>query len=343
MPERGKTSGLKGVPMTILMWLLLILLVLAVIYALGPRADRSWTMPNVSVPKDTENLEAYLKESERGYPTKPGLEKQILWAHNDKRKTKISLVFLHGYTASNLELNPVIRDLARELEANIFFTRYAGHGLSDDGTALNEATFNDWVKDTAEALEIGKIIGGKSLVISSSTGGSMAMWGAQHMPEKMDGLLFSSPNFKINHPLSFMLTLPWARQITKLVEPERRAWAVEDWWSEAEWELARNSGTMEQYTTSALPVSVAALQARRAQFEDIKVPALFLIDPKDGTVVANETTEKAYPRWGAEIKELAIIESDHSSHHVIAGTLTSPRTNKDFIDACLAFVARLGA
>ena len=72
-------------------------------------------------------------------------EKKIIWANKNNRKTKTSLVFIHGFSATRFELSPVIEILGKELQANIFFTRLKGHG--QDGKALGEATFDDWMID----------------------------------------------------------------------------------------------------------------------------------------------------------------------------------------------------
>ena len=61
--------------------------------------------------------------------------------------------------------------LGKELNANIFFTRLRGHGL--DGEALAEATFDDWMIDTNEAIDIGNAIGDKLILIGCSTGCSL--------------------------------------------------------------------------------------------------------------------------------------------------------------------------
>ena len=88
---------------------------------------------------------------------RPDTEKKIIWANQNKVKTKISLIFIHGFSATRAELDPVIEMLGKELNANIFFTRLRGHGL--DGEALAEATFDDWMIDTKEAIDIGNAIG----------------------------------------------------------------------------------------------------------------------------------------------------------------------------------------
>ena len=97
------------------------------IWAYGPREVID---QQVEIPELPADLEAYLTESESRYnDIRPGLEKTILW-HDPQRKkaTELSLVYLHGFSASRAEISPVPERVAQELGANLFFTRLAGHG-----------------------------------------------------------------------------------------------------------------------------------------------------------------------------------------------------------------------
>ena len=97
------------------------------------------------------SLEESIKLDEKRFNNlRPNTEKKIIWADKSSIKTKISLVFIHGFSASRFELNPVIENVAKELGANIFFTRLTGHG--QDGQSLADATLKDWIKDTEEAI-----------------------------------------------------------------------------------------------------------------------------------------------------------------------------------------------
>ena len=60
---------------------------------------------------------------------KPGLAKAVIW--NDptaRHKTPLSLVYIHGFSASRKDIAPVIESLAGTLGANAFLTRLAAHG-----------------------------------------------------------------------------------------------------------------------------------------------------------------------------------------------------------------------
>ena len=107
---------------------------------------------------DINSLDQLIKDRENEVQNiRPDTEKKIIWASKNNLKAKTSLVFIHGFSATRSELSPVIEIIGKELQANIFFTRLKGHG--QDGRALGEATFDDWMMDIQEAIEIGKAIG----------------------------------------------------------------------------------------------------------------------------------------------------------------------------------------
>ena len=121
---------------------------------------------------DISSIEESIKEGEKRFQNlRPNIEKKIIWSDKPSNKTKISLVFIHGFSATRAELSPVIEMLGKELNANIFFTRLKGHGL--DGQSLAEASFDDWMIDTKEAIDIGNVIGDKLILIGCSTGCSL--------------------------------------------------------------------------------------------------------------------------------------------------------------------------
>ena len=121
---------------------------------------------------DIEDIDSFLENQEkmvRGL--RPGTEKKVLWAQGNGVKTKTSIVFIHGFSASRVEIDPVIDLIAAELNTNVYFTRLRGHG--QDGKALGEATYEQLLDDTIEAIEIGKSIGDDVVLIGCSTGCSL--------------------------------------------------------------------------------------------------------------------------------------------------------------------------
>ncbi|KZL20096.1 hypothetical protein PsAD2_01582 [Pseudovibrio axinellae] len=60
------------------------------------------------------------------------------------------------------------------MEANLYYTRLTGHDRT--GEALAEATLYDRINDLAEAVEIGRQIGEKIIIVSTSTGATLSAW-----------------------------------------------------------------------------------------------------------------------------------------------------------------------
>lgn len=325
-------------------WAVVVLagVLLALAYRLGPREPRRWRWARHDIPEELGALDGYLEKCEAGKGIKPGLEKQITWHDEVGKTSEWVLVYFHGFTASRLELDPVPQELAKSLKANAYYVRFAGHALDDSGEGIAKVTYADWVNDVQQALKVACKLGDKVLLMSCSMGGSMATWAAQNMPQALDAMIFVAPNYKINNPLSFLLTNRWARQLMAVVEPPRRGWTGEPWWGEAEWERARYVGTMEHDSPAALPVAVAALAARRAPIDDMDIPALFLLDPADKTVSSKVTQTEVFPRWRGA-KRMIEMSCDHSNRHVICGNLASPNNNSIVLKACQDFIADLEA
>ena len=114
-----------------------IIALLAAAFFIGPvyRID-----PRVTQPALPGDLDAWLAAAERSQQDiVPGTEKSIVWAHADRRRTPLAIIYLHGYSATRKEVEPLCDRLAAQLGANLYYTRLAGHGR--EGRALGQATF----------------------------------------------------------------------------------------------------------------------------------------------------------------------------------------------------------
>ena len=177
-----------------------LVLVAAAIWIFAPKEP---IVPDVafdpaSIPSD---LDGYLAQAEDGIPNlTDGVAKRVIWAGEAGKKTELSVVYLHGFSATSEEIRPVPDRVAQALGANLYYTRLRGHGR--DGPAMAEARAGDWVNDTAEALEIGRRIGDRVVVISTSTGGTLATLAATDgsQPTEVVAQVFFSPNYGLNSP-----------------------------------------------------------------------------------------------------------------------------------------------
>src|SRR5438270_6517962 len=99
---------------TFLKWFTFIVALLVIIYLLGPKpATPVYRTDLPSVPSDFDQLEAFVKANESAHKIKPDNEARIIWANESaKQKTPYSIVYLHGFSASQGEVAPVHRNIA---------------------------------------------------------------------------------------------------------------------------------------------------------------------------------------------------------------------------------------
>lgn len=303
----------------ILLSVALVLAALAVLFLAGPRVatDTTVTFDPSAIGDDPA---AWLAAREADVPNlRAELAKEIVWADPaSKARTPLAIVYVHGFSASKGELRPVPDRVAAELGANIFYTRLAGHG--QDGAAMAEASVNDWINDYAEAMAIGRAIGERIVVISTSTGGALATWAATQPDLSRDvaGFVFVSPNYGVQAAGAWLLTMPWGRQIAELViGPERSFEPIN--------ELHARFWTTRYPTAATLPMAALTGLARKAPVENAAAPALFIFSDADA-VVRPELTRGIAARWGAPHETMIVEGSDDPSDHVIAGDAVSPST-----------------
>jgi esterase/lipase len=139
-----------------------------------------------------------------------------VWANDSlKNKTEYALVYLHGFTASQGEGDPVHRSLAKKFGCNLYLSRLAEHGIDTTEPMVNLTADNYW-ETAKQALAIGKQIGNKVILVGTSTGGTLALKLAAEYPD-IYALILMSPNIAINDPTAWVLNKPWGLQIARLV------------------------------------------------------------------------------------------------------------------------------
>lgn len=198
-------------------WLVIAVLALTVVYILGPRpAHPEYNTALPAVP-GAQSLDSFLVQHEKAFDVKPENDARIVWYDSAKRKTPYSIVYLHGFSASQEEGDPVHTDIAKTFGCNLFLARLAEHGLNDTVNALKEFTADKFWESCKEAYAIGKQLGEKVIIAATSTGGTAALKLAATYPD-IAGLVLMSPNIAINDPNAWLLNNPWGKQIAKLVK-----------------------------------------------------------------------------------------------------------------------------
>jgi alpha-beta hydrolase superfamily lysophospholipase len=314
--------------------LALVLLVLLA-FLLDPRDHLA--NPAVATPPALgADLDAYLANAEAAVPNiRDGAQKRIVWAGAKGQKTPFSIVYLHGFSASSAEIRPVPERLAAALGANLYFARLKGHG--QDGPAMATASVQDWLNDAAEAMEIGRALGDRVIVIGTSTGATLVTIVAQDnaMRQGLAGLIFVSPNFGVAALAGKILDMPYARIWGPWVAGAQRSFAPHNAEHGLHWTTS--------YPTAALfPMAQLVRMAKRVDHSAIQTPVLTLYSPND-QVVSPDATRAIMASWGGPVQmvERVMTPSDDPYSHVIAGDILSPAQTDETVAIITAWARGL--
>ena len=197
--------------------LVVLFLILLLVWFAGPRAsfeEFDAALPNVYVSLD--GLDQYLADKEEKIPNiKPENESRIIWA-DSIRQTEYSLVYIHGFSAGVMEGAPLHQEVAERYGMNLYLPRLSKHGIQDDDI-FTKLTPKGMIDDAKEALVIGRKLGKKVILMSCSTGGTIAIYLMANHPDIAAHISYSA-NIALFDPTGKMMTGPWGlRIVTKLV------------------------------------------------------------------------------------------------------------------------------
>ncbi|MCB0648897.1 MAG: alpha/beta hydrolase [Saprospiraceae bacterium] len=198
--------------------LLIIAFAGAVFYLIGPRPSFKaidYSTPDVSISLDS--LDTYISEKEAQIPDiKPGNKSMIIWDNDSlKNKTKYVLLYLHGFSASPMEGNPIHKEFAEHFGMNLYLPRLEDHGRSSENSFEN-LTPDDYFESAQQALEVAKLLGDSIVIMSCSTGGTLSILLEDTCPE-IAGFIFYSPNIDLFDPTSDLIVQPWGKQILRTI------------------------------------------------------------------------------------------------------------------------------
>lgn len=289
----------------------------ALLFLLGPTYPLDTRDTPITLPDDALELDPWLANSEQALgDVVAGAEKRIRWAHADRRRTGLSIIYLHGYTATRQEVDPLCDELADALDANVFYTRLAGHGR--DPHAMGSVTGSEWLHDAREALAIGRAIGDRVIVIGTSTGGTLALWLAQRADAKdIAAQVLISPNLGPRERSGELLAGPWGAELLQALIGDEYRWTPRNAEQAKYW-------TWKYPSHALLPMMALVREVRRSPLESIRTPTLVIYSPND-RVVSPEKILEGYGRLGASQKALIAVErSGDPSNHVLAGRILAP-------------------
>lgn len=312
--------------MRIIKWLIGFIAVAGIVYLLGPNPETpvyNSTLPNI--PGEPAALEAYIQSNEQKHKVRPNNEARIVWANDSvKQKTPYAIVYLHGFSASQEEGNPVHQQIAKQFGCNLYLARLSEHGI-DTTDALINMTAASLFESAKEAYAIGKQIGEKVILMGTSTGGTLALQLAAIYPE-IAGLVLYSPNIAIKDPNAWLLNNPWGLQIARMVKGsnymgvQKEHPLYQQYWN-TKYRLEATVQLEELLETTMT----------KENFAKVKQPLLVLYYYKDeqeqDPVVSVDAMKKMFAEVGTEEKNKKMIPVPITGNHVIA----SPIQSKDII------------
>lgn len=299
------------------------IILLVGIYFLGPKpAEPAFSLAMPDVPADPIALEAYVRNQEAKHIIKPDNEARIIWNDSSSQKTEYAVVYLHGFSASQMEGDPTHRRFAKEFGSNLYLARLADHGIDTTEALLLYTPDRSW-ESAKEALAIGKQLGNKIILMSTSTGGTLALKLAAEFPDDVYALINLSPNIALRNGAAFIANDPWGLQIARLVVGSRynitdATEAESQYWykkyrleavSQLE-ELIESTMTSELFQRIKQPsLTLYYYKNEEEQDPQVKVSAILemnekLATPEDFKVIMN------IPTAGAHVLGSSLVSKD---------------------------------
>jgi len=309
----------------ILAW---IVLALVLVYLLGPRpsapaftnANYSNELRPMEVSGSALEKEIAMKESQHNL--KLDNEARIIWQTDSlKNQTEYSIVYLHGFSASQEEGDPVHRDISRKFGCNLYLSRLAEHGI-DTTEALLQFTVDKYWESAKDALRIGSVLGKKVILMATSTGASLALQLAATYPDRVYALILLSPNITIFDPNGWLLNNPWGLQIARLVlgskyvDGEDTRPIYRNYWN-YHYRLEA-AVQLEEYLETSM---------NKKTFEKVHQPTLMLYYYKDevhqDSTVRVGAMKKMFEQLGTSPSMKRSVAMPLAGHHVIGSYIKS--------------------
>ena len=261
-----------------------------------------------------------------------GTEKQIRWHNGVKQKTPYSLVYLHGFSASRQELSPTTEVLADKIGANAFYTRLTGHGRS--GQAMTEASVKAWKEDTLEAYEVGRQIGDQVILISASTGGTLATWlQSQESTTKLAANIMVSPNFGVNSSAASILLWPGGLTFAKWINGDERSFTPSNELHALYW--------TERYPLEAVvPMLELVEEVTELDKSKISIPQLFIYSPQDQVVDVERIEETIEEFKTSRVTAFKFTSSSDPAQHVLSGDACAPESTQDMVNIMESYITK---
>jgi pimeloyl-ACP methyl ester carboxylesterase len=317
---------------TVLKILLATAIILVIVYMLGPKAKiQTLDGPYPEVPSRMIDLEAYIKSKEDTVVgLKPGNQAKIIWADSlHKSKTPYSIVYIHGFGASEMEGFPVHREVARHFNANLYLVRLPEHGIKR-ADAMRYLTAQKLVDEAREAYMIGKSLGDSVIVMGTSMGGALSLILASERPD-MKALILYSPAIREGGDALEQFFRPWSKYLAENfvfkdgVRITPREGEKAKYWS-------------EEYHVNGFESLAVLLRSKMnvGTFKKIKVPVFlgyyYKNNQEQDFVVSVPKMLEMYDQLGTKDNMKRKIAFPETGDHVIASSITSKDWNSVLLE-----------
>jgi esterase/lipase len=310
--------------MRILKIVILSILALFVIYFLGPQPPKPELNEVLPTVASINALDSQITAMEAPHKIKPNNEAKIIWADSSQSQTEYAIVYLHGFSASQMEGDPVHQNIAKQFHCNLYLARLAEHGIDTTEDLMNLTAENYW-ESAKLAYAIGKQIGKKVILMGTSTGGTLALQLAANYPE-IAGLILYSPNIEIFDPSAPLLNNPWGLQIgrtvlkSNYVDIKYKDSAYPTYWN-------------KHYRIEAVVALQNLLEATmtEATFKKIHQPTLALYYYKDEAHQDNVVKVKAIQKMMQQIATPSNLKMEMAMPNTGNHVLASPIVSKDIV------------
>ncbi|WNY65175.1 alpha/beta hydrolase [Borreliella carolinensis] len=296
--------------------IIFILIFLLLLILVSPRIKFKNEFFKKTIPKNIEEIDSYLLKEELQFNLENNTKKEIIWHKGKAQKTSYSVVYIHGFGASKNEIYPVPNNIAKALNANIFFTRLKGHGINNKN-AFRGITTQDWLKDIDEAINIGKLIGDKLILIGTSNGGAASIWALANYPNEINSVVLISPNIFPYDKRTNIVYYPWGRQIAYLITGGYNKFETKEYKRKEHMTINSHSSKV-QHVDAVIAMMGLVTLLNSYNFDEIKIPLIVAHTPNDHTVDPIKINE-FIKNYGGEKKDIPIILLENSHAHVPIG------------------------
>ncbi|MBX9734040.1 MAG: alpha/beta hydrolase [Chitinophagaceae bacterium] len=290
-------------------------------YFVGPHPSKPAFETALPSTPPIPQLDSFIANKEKQHKIKENNEARIIWANDSlKQKTNYAIVYLHGFSASQEEGNPVHRNIAKKFGCNLYLSRLAEHGIDTVDALINFTADKLW-ESAKEAYAIGKQLGDTVILMGTSTGCTVALQLAAAYPE-VGGLILYSPNIAINDPNAHLLNNPWGLSIARMVK--KSDYIVSD---NQDPQHARYWNT--QYCLEAAVELEELLETtmNKQTFEKVQQPLLTLYYYKDeknqDPVVKVSAMKEMFAQVATPANKKRMVAVPNAGAHVLASPIVS--------------------